>query len=596
MKTLSLVVILLSITIVFNAQTLKLEVSSGSNKNWIAVRPIDATLSTSIIEIKQASASVWTRMTYEGTGINTGYWTYNDWSKVAGFDLPLSFRLTSANGAVVTLANNVSTFPSIAVQYDTLTQYGPIVEPTISIPIGETLKLEVSDGSNKNWMAVRDNAAAVSTRSIEIKQASFTSWVPMTFEATGINAGYWTYKDWSKVAGFDMPLSFRLTGSNGVQVILTGVISAFPGVVQIVDSHSQYTSSIPTISPTSASTVNPTISATAKPTTSPTTKPVTTTTPQPGATTAPTVRPTVAATTKSTTSATVKPTTAATTRPTTSATVKPTTAATIRPTTAATARPTTAATARPTTAATSRPTTAPTIPSSGGCSAKTKMLVPLYVYPGAAWDKVIEGARSVKTVAIINPSSGPGGAPDSTYQTYMQKLHDAGVDMVGYVYTSYGARAQSAVKADVDAYASHFPLVKGIFLDEGANSASQLSFYKDLHTYIMSMPGYEYNIINPGVIPDSGYLTAATQIVTLEDYSSSVSSAGIPSYASCQNKEKFSAIVHTASASSMQSVINNILSKGYFGYVYVTDGAGGCCTYNQLASYYTSMASYIGAR
>jgi len=428
----------------------------------------------------------------------------------------------------------------------------------------------VSDGSNKNWMAVRDNDAA-STRSIEIKQASITSWVPMTFEATGINAGYWTYKDWSKAAGFDMPLSFRLTGSNGVQVILTGVISAFPGVVQIVDSHSQYTSSSPTISPTPASTVKPTTSATANPTTSPTTKPVSTATPQPGATTAPTVRPTVAATTKPTTSATVKPTTAATTRP------------------------TTAPTASPTTAATARPTTAPTIPSSGGCSAKTKMLVPLYVYPGAAWDKVIEGARSVKTVAIINPSSGPGGAPDSTYQTYMQKLHDAGVDMVGYVYTSYGARAQSAVKADVDAYASHFPLVKGIFLDEGANTASQLSFYKDLHTYIMSMPGYEYNIINPGVIPDSGYLTAATQIVTLEDYASSVSSAGTPSYASCQNKEMFSAIVHTASASSMQSVIDNILNKGYFGYVYVTDGAGGCCTYNQLASYYTSMASYIGA-
>jgi len=467
MKTLSLVVILLSITVVINAQTLKLEVSSGSNKNWIAVRPIDATLSTSTIEIKQASASVWTRMTYEGTGINTGYWTYNDWSKAAGFDLPLSFRLTGSNGVVVPLTNSVFAFPRIAVLYDTLTQY------------------------------------------------------------------------------------------------------------------------VPSGSPTSSATVKPTTSATAKPTTSATAKPTT----KPGAT----VRPTVAATAKPTTSTTAKPTTSTTAKPTTSTTAKPTTSPTTK---VATTRPTTAATARPTTAATVRPTIAPTRPSAGGggCSAKTKMLVPLYVYPGAAWDQVAAGARSVKTVAIINPSSGPGGAPDSTYQTYMQKLHDAGVDMVGYVYTSYGARALSAVKADVDTYASHFPLVKGIFLDEGANTASQLSFYKNLHSYIMGMPGYEYNIINPGVIPDSGYVDAATQIVTLEDYASSVTSAGTPSYASCQNKEMFSAIVHTASASSMQTTINNILSKGYFGYVYVTDGAGGCCTYNQLASYYTSMASYIATR
>jgi hypothetical protein len=552
MKYLSSLLVLLCIISVITAQTtLKLLVSSGSNKNWIAVKPMDAALETYTISVKQATQTVWTTMTYEATGVNSEWFTYKDWSKVAGFDLPLSFRLSGANGKVVQLLNSVATFPGVAVPYDSYDQYtttvattapvapttAPTARPTTApiaataAPSGNSLKLEVSSGSNKNWMAVRDNNAVVATASIEIMQASFTAWVPMTYEATGINLGYWTYKDWTKVAGFDMPLSFRMTGVNGVQIVLTGVVSAFPGALQLVDCKSQYVAGNPTAAPT----VKPPAAATA----APTTKPV-------SATSAPTTKPV-------------------------------------------------SATAAPTTKPTAAPTAKPVSPGSG-CTAKTKMIVPLYVYPGAAWDQIITGARSVKTIAIINPNSGPASSPNSDYQTYMQKLNDAGVDMVGYVYTQYGARAIAAVKADINTYATQYPLVKGIFLDEGANGASQLAYYLELHRYIMAMPGYEYNIINPGTTPDSGYLNAATQIVTLENYASLVSSSGVPSYASCQNKEKFSAIVHTASASSMQSVIDSIISQGYFGYVYVTDGAGGCCTYNQLSSYYTSMATYIGAR
>jgi len=36
----------------------------------------------------------------------------------------------------------------------------------------------------------------------------------------------------------------------------------------------------------------------------------------------------------------------------------------------------------------------------------------------------------------------------------MTKLHNAGVEMIGYVHTSYGARSISDVKAEIDIYAS----------------------------------------------------------------------------------------------------------------------------------------------
>jgi len=224
-----------------------------------------------------------------------------------------------------------------------------------------------------------------------------------------------------------------------------------------------------------------------------------------------------------------------------------------------------------------------------------KLLVPLYQYPGAAWDTVAASGRTVATVAIINPSSGPGNGPDSAFNTYMTKLHNAGVEMIGYVHTSYGARSASEVKAEIDIYASQFPLVVGIFLDEVSATQDKVSYYTSLYTYIMGMPGWKYDVINPGAVPVAGYLNAATQIVAFEDASSKFASSTNPSFATCSNKDKFAVITYGASSSGMQSAVNTAKSKGYYGWVYVTDGASGCCTYNTIASYYASMASYVAA-
>jgi len=252
------------------------------------------------------------------------------------------------------------------------------------------------------------------------------------------------------------------------------------------------------------------------------------------------------------------------------------------------------ATTAPVEATTAPGPTEAVVPSA--CTAQVKVLVPLYVYPGAAWDAVAAGASSVFTVAIINPNSGPASSPDSSYVTYMQKLHDAGVDMVGYVHTSYGTRAIADVQAEINTYATQYPLLKGIFLDEGSPDVSVLSYYTTLYDYILSMPGWTYDIINPGVVPDAGYLTASTMIVSFENYGTDVATATAPSIAQCSNKDQFAAIAHTVTAGSMDSIIDSLMSADYFGYIYVTDGVGGCCTYNTLTSYYASMVSYIASK
>jgi len=223
-------------------------------------------------------------------------------------------------------------------------------------------------------------------------------------------------------------------------------------------------------------------------------------------------------------------------------------------------------------------------------------MVPLYTYPGSTWDTVAASASTVFTVAIINPDSGPGSGPDSTYNTYMPKLKNAGVDMVGYVHTSYGARAIADVKADIDVYAEQFPLLVGIFLDEVATAASLVSYYQELYTYIMGMPGWKYDILNPGTVPASGYTAVATQIVTYESSASGFASSQNPSFASCNNKNMFAMITYSASsASAMESAISAAKTKGYYGWVYAIDTAGTGNTYNSLPSYYAQMATYIAS-
>jgi len=287
-----------------------------------------------------------------------------------------------------------------------------------------------------------------------------------------------------------------------------------------------------------------------------------------------------------------------------------TTPSTSAPTTKPTSAPATAApTTKPTTAPTTKPPTAPTTaPTTDLCtitpvsSEPLKIMVPLYVYPGPAWDALIAAASKVKILAIINPNSGPVATVDNAYSTYMTKLKNAGIEMVGYVYTGWGNRDVNVVKADIDTYASKYPLVTGIFLDEGATEASKLPVYTQIYNHIKSKPGYIHTILNPGVVPDQGYMDISTNIMIYENYGTSLTSSSFSNWVKCAPsaaqkagyKYKFSGIAHTASSSVQASYVQALANKG-IGYVYVTDGAGGCCTYNSLTTYFAQLASAVEA-
>ncbi|SPC62252.1 related to Spherulin 4 precursor [Ustilago sp. UG-2017b] len=119
-----------------------------------------------------------------------------------------------------------------------------------------------------------------------------------------------------------------------------------------------------------------------------------------------------------------------------------------------------------------------------------RILVPLYIYPlPNAWDPLYTALRNNPTVAftvVVNPNSGPGTgkAPNSDYAAAIKRLRAiAGanqiLELVGYVRTDYGKRAEAEVKADVAKYVGWADGVKldGIFFDEVGTQSKWLKLY-----------------------------------------------------------------------------------------------------------------------
>jgi hypothetical protein len=72
---------------------------------------------------------------------------------------------------------------------------------------------------------------------------------------------------------------------------------------------------------------------------------------------------------------------------------------------------------------------------------------------------------------MINPSNGPGSSASTAYVAQVQRSQAAGQLVLGYVHTSWGARAWSEVQLDIDRHYSWYN-VDGIFVDEAATGTS----------------------------------------------------------------------------------------------------------------------------
>lgn len=157
------------------------------------------------------------------------------------------------------------------------------------------------------------------------------------------------------------------------------------------------------------------------------------------------------------------------------------------------------------------------------------LYIPLYIFPSptSAWQPIADAKLAnpeLDVIAVMNPNNGVFSSRDSSFGAGLVLLDNAGVRVVGYVYTSYGARAAATVKGDIDNYATYYPEVRGIMFDEfqGGSGTGFEAYYQDLNSYVHVTKKMDLTIGNPGAPVAASYIGTMDNLIIYEI-------AGIPS-------------------------------------------------------------------
>ncbi len=231
-------------------------------------------------------------------------------------------------------------------------------------------------------------------------------------------------------------------------------------------------------------------------------------------------------------------------------------------------------------------------------AAKLQALVPLYLYPQTTngrsnWFPLVEAARKIPVVAIINPNSGPGDKPNVDYAQGLKILHQGGVKTIGYVATNYGKRPIDQVKSEIDLYDAHFN-VQGIFFDEGASDAKQHNYYAEIYRYAKSKKKLQQVIVNPGTQIDEVYFSkpAADQAVVFENFGREWPLYKPSAYLNKYDRQHFALMLHgVTDRANMQSYID-LAVKRNIGYVYITNDSDSN-PWDSLPSYWPAEVEAI---
>ncbi|CAG7820116.1 unnamed protein product [Allacma fusca] len=164
-------------------------------------------------------------------------------------------------------------------------------------------------------------------------------------------------------------------------------------------------------------------------------------------------------------------------------------------------------------------------------------IIPLYIYPsgnGDVWQPLINGKRDHPTVpvwAIINPDSGPSNSRNEEYAIGIQRLTTVGINVMGYVPTTYGSRPEEAVQSDINKYREFYgSSITGIFFDEmdyrptntrqknrrhRRNKKTGPSYYQSINDYAKSK-GIRFTVGNPGTDTLKEYVNTVDTIIIYE--------------------------------------------------------------------------------
>ncbi len=227
-------------------------------------------------------------------------------------------------------------------------------------------------------------------------------------------------------------------------------------------------------------------------------------------------------------------------------------------------------------------------------AAATSIMVPAYFYPGTLWNSMSNAATRVPLIAIMNPNNGPDTSQNPDYVAAVNSLRAAGGKVIGYVYTSYGARATNVVQTDIDRYFSFYS-VDGIFLDEMTNDSdtNHLNYYAALYQYIQSK-GTNLTVVgNPGINTLEEYLTRpTTDVLVTFEVSTGYGSYAPDGWVTNHLASHFCHLPYNVTNAATMTNYVTLAAGRNAGWIYVTDDKG-ANPWDTLPTYWTNEVEYI---
>lgn len=207
----------------------------------------------------------------------------------------------------------------------------------------------------------------------------------------------------------------------------------------------------------------------------------------------------------------------------------------------------------------------------GGATAAvppTAAIVPLYtVASDPSWTAVANAKMAhpkVPVYAVIDPTSGPGPAADPGYAAGIGKLQLAGVTVLGYVPTGYGARTVAAIEADIDRWKSFYPSTQGIFFDEMSIRLGDELIYKTVSQYAKSK-GMPFTVGNPGLDTKPTFV-GTTDVIMIYEGSGLPATTALSGWHTSYPRTSFGLFAYGVSAPN-HALIKQ--ARAYVGYIYV---------------------------
>ncbi|MCP3801456.1 spherulation-specific family 4 protein [Allokutzneria sp. A3M-2-11 16] len=195
---------------------------------------------------------------------------------------------------------------------------------------------------------------------------------------------------------------------------------------------------------------------------------------------------------------------------------------------------------------------------------RQRRVVPAYFHPAVApeqW-RALAALPALRFV-VLNVADGPGARADQSFVDA-----SAGLPVVGYVDTAYGARPVAEVLADVERHLAWYG-ARGVFFDQ---AGTDVRHYEALAAGARSL-GADSVIFNHGTHPPEEFAALADLLVTFEGPLRAYRDLWVPRWVYRYPPELFCHLVYDAPTTDTTSVLRQAWRSNAAA-VHVTDHCG----------------------